>query len=396
MPAIFLCKGPGQGLVASQSVHDKHRPFVGHRFPKMNNPLSEDQEESSVEPKTAVVLGATGVIGRYLVQHLSAHGWEVIGIARSASGGAGAVRYLPVDLLDPADCRQKFRQLETATHLFYAAYQEHADPSDQVLANTAMLQNSLTSLDAAARNLRRVVLMEGVKAYGAHLGPFKTPARETDPRHMPPNFYYTQEDFLRQYQQRRRWTWSVLRPDVVCGLSIGSPMNLAMVIAVYAIISKALGLPLRFPGKPGAYRALAQVTDAALLARATEWAATEERCANEIFNVTNGDLFRWEYLWPKFAEFFAMEYEPPQTISLAERMADKRPVWEELVMKHGLQPIPYEKVAAWAFGDFVFGCDYDVISETTKLRQFGFHDVEESQAMFLRLFREFREQKVIP
>ena len=38
--------------------------------------------------------------------------------------------------------------------------------------------------------------MQGSKWYGNHLGPYLTPARETDPRHMPPNFYYDQQDFL--------------------------------------------------------------------------------------------------------------------------------------------------------------------------------------------------------
>ncbi|WP_209811342.1 hypothetical protein [Ammoniphilus resinae] len=49
-----------------------------------------------------------------------------------------------------------------------------------------------------------------------------------------------------------------MRPDLVAGLSIGNQMNIAMVIAVYATISKELDLPLRFPGKTGAYQALAQ------------------------------------------------------------------------------------------------------------------------------------------
>jgi len=43
-----------------------------------------------------------------------------------------------------------------------------------------------------------------------------------------------------------------------------------MVIAVYASISRELGLPLRFPGTPNAYTALYQVTSADILARATE------------------------------------------------------------------------------------------------------------------------------
>lgn len=80
-------------------------------------------------------------------------------------------------------------------------------------------------------------------------------------------------------------------------------MNLAMVLAIYASISKELGLPLRFPGKPGAYDSLLEMTDAALLAKATVWAATEQRCANQAFNITNGDLFRWNELWPKIAYY---------------------------------------------------------------------------------------------
>jgi hypothetical protein len=75
-------------------------------------------------------------------------------------------------------------------------------------------------------------------------------------------------------------------------------MNLSMVISVYASISRELGLPLRFPGTPNAYTALYQVTSADILARATEWATTSPSAANEIFNVTNGDYFRWINLWP--------------------------------------------------------------------------------------------------
>ena len=35
--------------------------------------------------------------------------------------------------------------------------------------------------------------MQGYKVYGAHLGPFKTPAREDDPPHMPPEFNVDQQ-----------------------------------------------------------------------------------------------------------------------------------------------------------------------------------------------------------
>ena len=59
------------------------------------------------------------------------------------------------------------------------------------------------------------VLIEGNKIYGSHLGPFKTPAREDDPPHMLPNFYYDQEQWLRSAQVGQNWTWSALRPHFV-------------------------------------------------------------------------------------------------------------------------------------------------------------------------------------
>ena len=56
--------------------------------------------------------------------------------------------------------------------------------------------------------------------------------------------------------------------------------------------------------------------DAGVLARATEWAATTERCANQAFNITNGYLFRSNELWPKLARMFGMDAAPPLHMSL--------------------------------------------------------------------------------
>ena len=327
-----------------------------------------------MERKVALVAGATGVIGRGIVEHLSGlDDWEVVALSRNAPEGEGRSRHVPVDLLDPEGCRAKLGGFGDVTHLFFAAYLERPTEAERVEVNGAMLRNCVEAVEAASPGLRHVVLMQGVKYYGVHLGPFKTPAREDDSRHMPPNFYYAQEDYFRGASRGKPWSCTMLRPDVVCGPGTGHPMNLTMVLAVYATISKELGLPLRFPGTPAAYRALAQVTDNGLLARANAWAATEPRCAGEAFNVTNGDLFRWEHLWPRIAESFGMEAGPPQPLRLAEFMADKGPLWDDLVRRHGLRPYPYGQVASWGFGDFVFGCEYDVISDTTKARRYGFH-----------------------
>jgi hypothetical protein len=198
-----------------------------------------------------------------------------------------------------------------------------------------------------------------------HLGPFKTPAIEDDPRHLPPNFCYAMEDWLRAEAAGKSWAPVVLRPDVVCGSVVGHGFNIVMLIAVYAAISKALGVPLRYPGSPAAYRALVQVTDAGHLARASEWAALSAP-GGEAYNVTNGDLFRWEQIFPIVADFFEMPLAPLQTISLASLMSDKGPVWDNIVKQHGLVPTPYDGIALWHAGDFVLGCGYDVVSSTTK------------------------------
>ena len=46
------------------------------------------------------------------------------------------------------------------------------------------------------------------------------------------------------------------------------------------------------------------MTDARVLAKHMEWAATSEAGRNQAFNVVNGDIFRWRWLWPNLAADF--------------------------------------------------------------------------------------------
>jgi nucleoside-diphosphate-sugar epimerase len=350
-----------------------------------------------VSDNVALVVGARGVIGGNLVRHLQDQdGWQVIGLSRRGGESAGTVRQVSVDLLDAADARRALADLTEVTHLFYTAYQDRPSFAELVEPNQRMLVNALRAIEPAAPGLRHVQLMQGYKVYGAHLGPFKTPAREDDPPHMPPEFNVEQQAFLEAAQQGKAWTWSALRPSVVCGFALGIPMNLAMVIAAYATISRHLGIPLRFPGKPGAYRSLIEMTDAGLLAQAMVWAATDPRAANQAYNVNNGDLFRWEEMWPKLASYFGMPVAPGLPVSLATVMADKEPVWEEIIARHGLAPTAYRDVSSWAFGDAVFSWDYDLIADGSKIRRHGFHEYIDTTEMFTRIFDDMRARKIIP
>jgi nucleoside-diphosphate-sugar epimerase len=349
--------------------------------------------------KTAVVLGALGVIGRYIVEKLAAlEDWRVVGVSRRKGEERDRVRYIAVDLLDRAAAMRALEGLSEATHVFYAAFQAApgaaADFARNVAANRDMLVHSVSALDQASGALEGVVLVTGTKYYGSHLGAYRTPAKESDPRHLGPNYYFDQIDWLTGFQRGKRWSWVELRPQTLCGFAPGTAMSIIPVIAVYAAISRELGLPLRYPGK--AWRSIYQVTESAHFAGAALWAATSPRTANQAYNITNGDYFRWCQVWPRIAEVFEMPAADPQPVSLVAHMADKAPLWEAIVKRHGLKPYRFEELVAWPFADYVFNCDWDVMSSVTKSRLHGFHDVVDSEEMFVRLLRRFREERIVP
>ncbi|MET4240765.1 putative oligopeptide transporter (OPT) family protein [Bradyrhizobium sp. RT10b] len=49
------------------------------------------------------------------------------------------------------------------------------------------------------------------------------------------------------------------------------------------------------------------MTDARLLARRLEWAATTGVARNNAFNVVNGDVFRWSWMWARLAGWFGFD-----------------------------------------------------------------------------------------
>ena len=68
-----------------------------------------------------------------------------------------------------------------------------------------MLTNVVEAVEQLSPSLQHVSLIEGTKWYAPHLGPSKTPYKEDDPRYMPPNFYYDQEDYLVARVKVQRW-----------------------------------------------------------------------------------------------------------------------------------------------------------------------------------------------
>lgn len=347
--------------------------------------------------KTALVIGGTGVSGRALVSHLEdQEDWDVIAVSRNAPYFETKARFVSVDLMDPESCRAGLGSLKEVTHVFYTAYWDHPEFAKTREPNAAMARNSLSVIAEAAPDLEHICLLQGTKYYGQYLGPFKTPAKESDPRIPTPHFYYDQQDLLTAMQEGRPWTWSAARPHVICGYALGNPLNIISLICVYAAILKRLGMPLFFPGKPGAFSSIYQATDSGLLARAMVWMATTPACANQAFNITNGDFFRYQNLWPAFARHFGMEADGVRTTDMPAFMQGKDVLWDDIVREHGLQPNPVSRLANWQFANYAFSNDWDVMSDTTKCRKYGFLEFIDSEEMFLDHFEALRRMKIVP
>ncbi|MBC3540906.1 SDR family oxidoreductase [Rufibacter sediminis] len=348
--------------------------------------------------KTALVAGGNGIIGRNLTEYLTQKDdWEVIVTSRTPLNFDTPAKFVALDLLDPNAVQAQAEALKAVTHVFFASYIENKTLADQTRVNLALIENLVNGIEQVAPDFEHVTFIQGGKAYGAHLGIYKTPAKETDLRTFPPNFYFSQEDFLRTASQGKKWSWTALRPDIVIGFTIGNPMNLSNLIAVYASLCKELGVPMRFPGPPKAYKVVVNVTGVDVLSKSMEWAAVSENTREEIFNITNGDVFRWEQAWKKFGEFFGVEIDEPQTFSLQEYMADKGPLWDEMVQKYGLAPHPLDKLVQWGFGDFIFNTVYDAFMDVNKARRFGFHEMHiDSIDHMLHTFQQLRDNKIIP
>ena len=89
-----------------------------------------------------------------------------------------------------------------------------------------------------------------------------------------------------------------------------------------------------------------------------------------------------------------MALGPVETVDLADYMADKEAVWQRVIEGHTLIPQSLEQVAMWSYWRHLWKPDWDIVSSRTKARQFGFHDINDSEAMFFRMFDHFHVAKV--
>lgn len=304
----------------------------------------------------------------------------------------------------------------------------------------AMLKNFLDALAINGCKLKRVILTTGAKQYGVHLGPVKCPMEESDPwiegPGRPPNFYYTQQRILHADAKKNGYDWVVTYPNDVIGVAKGNFMNLATSLALYVVVNKELSGELEFPGSEVFYNYFDCFTDAKLHAEFNIWAAQEPQCANQAFNVVNGDTETWANMWPKLAKRFGCkvpskqferktpdssqmklaEVPPYEDVAGVTGMEGKVPrgvveqridlvkwsqkpeikkAWDKIAEREGLEKDVFEK-ATWNFLGFVLGRNYNIVISMSKARKFGWTGYIDTWESLDNTFQRLEELKILP
>ena len=350
----------------------------------------------------ALVVGATGITGSALIQQLLQDGWEVHGLARNPAALPAGVHGVSADLRDAQATRAALAGLHP-THVFITTWSRQANEAENIRVNAAMVRHLLDALQPAG-SVQHVALVTGLKHY---LGPFEayaqgalpqTPFREEQPRLPIENFYYAQEDEVFAAAARDGFSWSVHRPHTVIGAAVGNAMNMGTTLAVYASLCKRSGRPFYFPGSLAQWNGLTDMTDARQLARQLVWATQTPAAANQAFNIVNGDVFRWSWMWGRIADWFGIEAAPftGDLRPLERQMADDAALWVQLAIEQGLvEPDIHRLVSPW-HTDADLGRPVEVMTDMSKSRRLGFLDYQPSDDAFFDLFATLRAQRLIP
>ncbi len=353
--------------------------------------------------RIALVVGASGITGSNLAEKLISSGWDTYGLSRKADSKIAGLKPVAADLLDKDGLNSALANI-LPTHIFITSWMRNDTEAENIRVNSLMVRNLLDVL-SADKSVQHVALVTGLKHY---LGPFEayakegflpeTPLRETQPRLDIENFYYAQEDEVYAAAARDGFTWSIHRPHTVIGQAVGNMMNLGTTLAVYASICKETGRPFTWPGSAAQWNGLSDVTDARLLAEHLIWASTTEAARNEAFNVVNGDVFRWSWLWQKLGAYFNVDVKgyDGEMHPLENEIKHDAPVWSQIAEKYNLKESHLDRLASAWHTDLDLGRPIEVMTDMSKSRKLCFTVFQPTEDSFYDLFKKLKEERLIP
>ncbi|KAH7396547.1 NAD dependent epimerase/dehydratase family protein-like protein [Phaeosphaeria sp. MPI-PUGE-AT-0046c] len=402
---------------------------------------------SSLKGLTAIITGANGISGNYMLRVLSQdpERWsKIYCLSRQPpalpNGLPKNAEHIALDFLkEPEEIAAALKERGVkADYIFFYSYVQAkpkeggglwSDAEEMCRVNLLLLKNFLLALPLTPITPTRILLQTGAKNYGIHLGPAATPQEEHHPRiTLEPNFYYPQEDFLFSFCAQHKIGWNVCMPAAILGAVPSAAMNLVYPLGIYASVQKRLGEDLAFPADLAAWEAPRCLSSSALNGYMEEWAVLSPHTENERFNTSDGASFTWGGFWPKFARWYGMPYGrpsvedgiyttvttrfdppprgfgPPGTYQYRFRLVDwaKRPevqkAWEELVVEHGLvagklQDMNVERIFGFADGSLL-GASLDLTMN--KARKMGWCGFVDSNEAVREVLEEFGQINMLP
>jgi nucleoside-diphosphate-sugar epimerase len=352
--------------------------------------------------RRALVIGSTGIAGQALCHRLVDEGYDTYGLSRTTNSPVAGVTAIAADLLDEPSCTTALADVHPQL-VYITAWMKRPSEAENIEVNSAIVRTILNAVGTGG-SVEHVALLTGLKHY---LGPFDdyatgvmadTPFHEDEPRLDSPNFYYAQEDELFDAARRFGFGWSVHRAHTVFGFAVGNAMNMALTLSVYATLCKEHGEVFRFPGSETQWNGVTDVTDSDLLAEQLVWASTHPEGRNEAFNIANGDVFRWRWLWPRIAEHFGVEWAGFEggPAPLESRMIGAADAWREVAEKYDLVEPDVTRLASWWHTDSDLGRNLECFTSMDKSRQAGFNGFRATPDSFFDKVERYRAARIIP
>jgi len=356
--------------------------------------------------KTALIVGASGLVGTAAANAFLNAGWKVIAASRRYPELLhGEFTHIPLDLNDAQACQDFANSFSDITHIVYTAVYElpgliagWSDPK-QIDTNGQMIRNLFDPL-LEVNPIAHVTLLQGTKAYGGTVQPMRVPARESQPRVDHPNFYWLQQDYLSEKSAEAHFELTILRPQLIVGPNHGVVMNLPPVIGAYAALRREQGEPFSFPG--GA-NWVWEAVDVRLVGDACLWAAQNAVAHGETYNLTNGEVFMWRDMWPALADTLGVEIGDDEPIDLAAYMEAHSDSWRSIVTKYGLRDLELAALLGEShhYANLCFGYGAQsppspTFVSTVKIKQAGFTETYDTQASFCDWLGDLKQRKIIP
>ncbi len=175
-------------------------------------------------------------------------------------------------------------------------------------------------------------------------------------------------------------------------------MNMGTTLAVYASICRETGRPFYFPGSAVQWNSLTDMTDARQLARHLLWAAVTPVAQDQAFNVVNGDIFRWKWMWERIASWFGIPSVPfdDNMQPLEVQMAGDAEIWRRIATRENLAEADLFRLASPWHTDADLGRPIECVTDMSKSRRLGFASYQATDDAFFALFGKLRSDRLIP